>query len=780
MQTPENENVGPDTIRAQGPEEFTGGRLEAPRTKAAGLEAVAVAVRHVVGEVGPVRGFQVLNDLNKFGGVDCPGCAWPDPDDHRSALGEYCENGAKAIAEEATTRTIGADFFRENGVAGLSRKSDYELGKSGRLIEPLILREGESHYSPISWTDAFDEIADYLKNQTTPERSVFYTSGRTSNEAAFLYQLMVRQFGTNNMPDCSNMCHESSGVALKQTLGLGKGSVTLDDFEKAELILVVGQNPGTNHPRMLTALQKAKRAGARIISVNPLPEAGLMAFSNPQQVGGILGGATPLSDLHLPVRINGDVPLFKAILTILLRKEEDDPGRTLDHDFMDAYTEGFDDLQAHLLEQDLDRLIEASGVGASLVHQAAEWLAGTQRFITCWAMGLTQHRNAVDNIREIVNLHLFKGAIGIPGAGTCPVRGHSNVQGDRTMGIWERPTPQFLDGLRKCFEFEPPREPGMNTVEAIQGMVDGKVDFFMAMGGNFLSAAPDTELTAKGLQKCGMTVHVSTKLNRTHLHHGKVSLILPCLGRTDRDDHGGKELWLTVENSMGVVHKTQGKLKPVSEQLRSEPSIICGIAKRLFSSDQPVDWASADGNYDQVRQWIEKSIAGFEGFRGKVENPSGFYLPNGPRHRRFTTQTGKAQFTLNKWRKWELLEGEYLMMTIRSHDQFNTTIYGLHDRYRGIYFERRVVFMNHEDARKRGFDRGTVVDLETVSGKGDIQRCVRQFKVVPYDIPTGCIATYFPECNALIPLDAIAHGSHTPASKSIVVRIRAGKDVERG
>jgi molybdopterin-dependent oxidoreductase alpha subunit len=756
---------------AQGPAEFLNLKIREPHHKAAGAEAVAVALRHVMTEAGPVRGMKALNHLNKFGGVDCPGCAWPDPDDHRSVLGEYCENGAKAIAEEATTRLTDPEFFQRHDVTALSQLSDYEIGKSGRIAMPMILEPGSRHYQPISWQHVFSRIARFLRERTTPERSVFYTSGRTSNEAAFLYQLMVRQYGTNNLPDCSNMCHESSGVALKQTLGLGKGSVTLQDFEKARLILVVGQNPGTNHPRMLTALQKAKQAGAKIISINPLPEAGLMAFSNPQKPHQLLGASTALSDLHLPVRINGDVPLFKAMLLHILRMEEERPGHVLNTRFIEEYTCGFDALQGHLMSQDFGALVAASGVPEPLVIRAAELIASTDRFISCWAMGLTQHRNAVDNIREIVNLHLLKGAIGIPGAGTCPVRGHSNVQGDRTMGIHERPSPALLDSIEREFHFSPPREHGYDTVEAIRAMNDGRVDFFMAMGGNFLSAAPDTEVTAAGLRRCGMTVHVATKLNRTHLVHGETSILLPCLGRTDIDLHNGQPRFVTVENSMGIVHSSQGNLKPPSSHLLSEPDIVVGIATALFGEDSAVPWHSVAGDYGRIREWISATIPGFEKFNERIGDPAGFYLPNGPRHRQFTTEEGRAVFTINDWQPWELAEGQYLMMTIRSHDQFNTTIYGLNDRYRGVYFERRVVFMSHGDANSRGFRRGQVVHLRSCSSGRT--REVRNFKVVPYDIPRGCVATYFPECNPLVPLESFARGSNTPTSKSVVVELVA-------
>ena len=756
--------------RAQGPDEFLDLKLGNPSKTAAGAKAVGVALNHVMSEMNPVRGLKALNSLNKIGGIDCPGCAWPDPDDERSLLGEYCENGAKAIAEEATEKSIGREFFGLNDVHSLSRLTDHEIGKLGRISEPLILKRGVPYYHPISWKDAFIYIADFLRNQTTLKKSVFYTSGRTSNEAAFLYQLFVRQFGTNNLPDCSNMCHESSGVALKQTLGLGKGSVTLEDFNNAKIIFIVGQNPGTNHPRMLTALQKAKRNGAKIVSINPLPEAGLMGFSNPQDPRQFIGGATRLSDLHIPLRINTDVALLKAILLKLIEKDDENPNTVIDKSFVESKTEGFDEFAGHIRKQKFSSLVKECGVDEALVLQLVDWLSETSQFITCWAMGLTQHKNAVDNIREIVNLHLLKGAIGIPGAGTCPVRGHSNVQGDRTMGIWEKPTMAFLDKLESVFDFKPPKRAGFNTVQAIEAMKNDNVDFFMAMGGNFLSASPDTEFTAEGLRKCKLSVHVSTKLNRTHLIHGETSIILPCLARSDQDLSGNRKNFVTVENSMGIVHKSQGNLKPISNSLISEPNIVTYLALQLFGEKSPVKWHAVLNNYPQIRNWIEKTIPGFENYNHRIDKqPAGFYLPNGPRKRHFTTPSKKAQFTINKKSKFLIPDGHFLMMTMRSHDQFNTTIYGLNDRYRGIYNERRVVFINANDLEKNGWVSEQVVNLSSYSN--DRERVVTNFKLIPYPIPEGCVATYFPECNPLVPLESFARSSHTPTSKSVVIKI---------
>ncbi|RMF30638.1 MAG: hypothetical protein D6765_02945, partial [Bacteroidetes bacterium] len=727
------------------------------------------SLRHVWNEMNLRTCLPTLFRVNQVGGFDCPGCAWPDPQE-RSRLGEYCENGVKALAEEATTRRVGPAFFQRHSVAELSRWPDFRLGKSGRLTHPMILRPGATHYEPLEWEEAFRLIARELQSLGSPDEAVFYTSGRTSNEAAFLYQLFVRQFGTNNLPDCSNMCHESSGVALSETLGIGKGSVRLEDFYCTELILILGQNPGTNHPRMLSALEKAKRAGARIIAINPLKEAGLLRFRNPQEVGGWVGGGTPLADLYLQVRINGDVPLLQALQRLLLEREERSPGTVLDHDFIAQKTEGFEALREHLRTLEVDALSEACGVPRAELETAADWLAASRKIIACWAMGLTQHRNAVANIREIVNLLLMKGAIGKPGAGTCPVRGHSNVQGDRTVGIWDKPSPAFLDRLQAAGGFSPPRHPGLNTVQAIRAMLEGKVKVFFALGGNFLSATPDTERTAQALQNCRLTVQVSTKLNRSHLITGHTALILPCLGRTEKDVQAAGEQFVSVENSMGIVHASRGHLEPASPYLLSEPAIVARLAAATLP-DSPTDWLHLVEDYDRIRDLIEKVIPGFEDYNRRVRQPGGFYLPNGAREGRFDTAVGKARFTINPLPEWRLQPGEFLLMTIRSHDQFNTTIYGLDDRYRGIRNGRRILFMHPEDIRQAGLSDGRLVNL--TSHYDGLTRRAEAFRIVAYDIPRGCLATYFPEANPLVPFDRFAEKSQTPISKSVVVRIEA-------
>jgi molybdopterin-dependent oxidoreductase alpha subunit len=756
-----------DGTEALTPEHFTGLKIGKRKLKAVGVPAIVSSVQHAFKWMNTRDVVKTMFKINQKGGFDCPGCAWPDPDDERSKLGEYCENGMKAIAEEATNKQLNADFFKKYTVQELSKWSDYEIGKSGRLTEPMILRG--DNYEPISWSDAFATIANHLNGLASPDEAVFYTSGRTSNEAAFVYQLFIREFGTNNMPDCSNMCHESSGTGLSETLGIGKGSVTLDDFNKADLVIVMGQNPGTNHPRMLSALEKCKENGGKIIAINPLPEAGLLHFVNPQSVGKMLTGGTPLADLFLQVKINGDVALLKAIMFLLVERENTEGG-VFDWDFIKNKTSGIDAFLGDLKKADFQELVKKSGVSESLVREAAMMICARKNMIICWAMGLTQHKNAVGNVQELVNLLLLRGSIGKPGAGTCPVRGHSNVQGDRTMGIWEKPKAAFLDNLKSTFGFEPPREHGYDTVAAIRAMYDRKAKVFFAMGGNFLSATPDTEFTAEALRRCDLTVHVSTKLNRSHLIHGKTALILPCLGRTEIDRQVGVEQFVTCENSMGVVQMSKGVLEPCGKDLLSETAIVCHLAQATLGQKSTVKWAKLLENYDLIRDLIEKVIPDFKDFNLKVRRPEGFYLPNGSRIQDFKTETGKAQFTINVPAEWSLKKGEYMMMTIRSHDQFNTTIYGLDDRYRGVFNERRVVFMNENDMNTEGVKAGDVVDL--FGEYNGVKREAKRFIVVPFDMPQGDVATYFPEANTLIPIDSYADKSHTPTSKSVVVSMK--------
>ncbi len=744
-------------------------KISGPKREAGGIAAIVSAARHIFSEAGVVEGTRTLLQVNQFDGYDCPGCAWPDPDEGRSVV-EFCENGAKAVAEEATLARCDEAFFAAHSVHEMRAWTDYEIGKSGRITRPFILHEGSTHYQPIEWDEAFALIGKKLRDLPSPDEAVFYTSGRTSNEAAFLYQLFVRMYGTNNLPDCSNMCHESSGVALSETVGIGKGSVKLDDFYCTELIIIMGQNPGSNHPRMLSALQQAKKNGAKIITINPIAEAGLIAFRHPQHPLDLIGKPTTITDLWLPVKVNEDVALVKAILKILVQKEAENPGTVIDRDFIHNHTSGYENLIRDLSRYDLQQLISRSGVASEKIFEAAEWIARRKKIIVCWAMGLTQHKNAVDNIREIVNLLLLKGSIGKPGAGTCPVRGHSNVQGDRTMGIWENPKAEFLDSLRRVFGFEPPRKPGYNTAETIRAMAGGKVKVFFAMGGNFLSATPDTEFTARALERCDLTVHVSTKLNRSHLHTGKTGVILPCLGRTELDVQASGVQFVTVENSTGVVHRSQGGKTPASPHLLSEPKIVAELAKATLGDGISIDWDGLVSNYDNIRNLIEQTIPGFERYNERVRRPGGFYLPNGAREGKFNTSDSKAHFTINSLPEYTLRDDEFLLMTIRSHDQYNTTIYGMHDRYRGIRNGRYVVFVNPDDMKKFGLQQGDKVDL--VSRYDGVERRAKGFTVVPYQIPRQNLAAYFPEANAVVPHNHVARGSHTPISKSVIVRLQ--------
>ena len=763
-----------DNPNSENPEKFTGIKLSHPKQAAAGVEAILVSAKHVLAEMDPVRGVRALLGLNQVKGFDCPGCAWPDPDDDRSKIGEYCENGVKAIAEEATSKKLTAKFFQDNSVAELADLDDYTIGKKGRIAQPMYLPKNATHYEPISWDNAFKLIAKNLNELDSPNEAVFYTSGRTSNEAAFLYQLFVREFGTNNLPDCSNMCHESSGVALTESVGIGKGSVTLEDLYEAEVIIILGQNPGTNHPRMLSALQKAKENGCKIISVNPLPETGLIGFNNPQQIKGILGIKSQLTDLFLQVKINGDMALMKAIEQRLYEEEQKQPGTIFDLEFIKEHTHNYSEFIAGINKDSIEDLLTAAGISHEQLEQTVDLLKYNKKIIACWAMGLTQHKNAVNTIQEIVNLLLLKGSIGKPGAGTCPVRGHSNVQGDRTMGIYEKPSKAFLDSIERAFNFTPPQEHGLDVVDCIKAMDNGKAKIFFAMGGNFLSATPDTKFTAQALNKCKLTVQVSTKLNRSHLITGEEALILPTFGRSDKDILNGVEQFITCENSMGVVQMSKGNLKPVSKEFMSETLIVCNLAKAVFGTKTKVEWNLYASNYDYVRDAIEKTIPGFDHYNERVRKPGGFYLPNGSREGKFNTFSGKANFNVADVAFHKLADDELAMMTVRSHDQFNTTIYGLNDRYRGVKNERRVIFMNKKDIASRDLKAGDVVDLYNFHN--GVERVARKFLIIEFSIPEGCTATYFPETNVLVPIDSVADKSNTPTSKYIVLKVRKHND----
>ncbi|OCB16585.1 hypothetical protein A5717_04160 [Mycolicibacterium porcinum] len=739
------------------------------KDEAAGVKAVLVSMQRGFEQMGPLRTAAALTKLNQRHGFDCPGCAWPEEHGGRK-LAEFCENGAKAVAEEATKRVVTPEFFARHTIAELETKPEYWLSQQGRLAQPMVLAPGDSHYRPIEWDDAYRLIADHLNALDSPDEALFYTSGRTSNEAAFLYQLMVRSFGTNNLPDCSNMCHESSGTALTESIGIGKGSVTVEDVTEADLILIAGQNPGTNHPRMLSVLEKAKANGAKIVAINPLPEAGLIRFKDPQKVHGVVGHGIPIADEFVQIRLGGDMALFAGLGRLLLEAEDAAPGTVLDREFIDAHCAGFDDYARQTRAVDLATVTEASGIDETQLRRVADMLIASQRTVICWAMGLTQHHHAVATIGEATNLLFMRGMIGKPGAGVCPVRGHSNVQGDRTMGIWEKMPEKFLDALDSRFGIASPRKHGFDTVDAIRAMRDGRAKVFIGMGGNFVSATPDTGVTEAGLRSCALTVQISTKLNRSHLIHGRTALILPTLGRTDKDFQAAGKQMVSVEDSMSMVHLSRGSLTPPSEHLRSEVAIVCQLARTLLGPDHPVPWEQFNADYDRVRDAIADVVPGCEDYNRKVRQPDGFQLPHPPRDsREFRTATGKANFSVQPLEWVPVPQGRLVLQTLRSHDQYNTTIYGLDDRYRGVKGGRRVVFVNPADLDAMGLAAGDRVDL--VSEFDGQERRAKDFLIVEYSTPRGNAAAYYPETNPLVPLDHTAKKSNTPVSKAVVIRL---------
>ena len=732
-------------------------RIGKPKKTAAGLVGVQKSFSIGLQEAGLKRTLQSMLTVNRFDGYDCPGCAWPDPDDHRSSF-EFCENGAKAFATEATNKRVTPGKMKEISVTELSKLSDMELDKLGRITNPLFLREGEDHYEEIDWEGALRIIASSISTSDNPDETVFYTSGRASNEAAFLWGTLARQIGTNNLPDCSNMCHESSGVALSRSIGIGKGTVKLSCFEQADLILVMGQNPGTNHPRMLTALASCKENGGSVVSINPLEETAMKRFKHPQKPLHLIGRGTQIADDHLPVRIGGDAALLQGLAKTMLSQGGVDP------DFISNNTIGFDDWKRHIESACWDEIVTLSGIPRDRIEKVGTAIAKSKRMIICWAMGLTQHENSVAVIQEVANLLLAGGHFGKPGAGACPVRGHSNVQGDRTVGINHHPSEEFISSCEKETGINMPRKRGYDVVEFIQAALEGRVRTFMALGGNLVSAMSDTERVAKAISKIDLTVQISTKLNRSHLITGREALILPCLGRTERDPAG----FVTVENSMGLVHSSNGSLEPASEILLSEPEIISRLGSQLYPKG-PLDW-NAYSDHEHTRYLISRCIPGFEDYNTKVRSRGGFYLPNGPRDGpTWNTPSGKAHFFCHDLPERDLQDGRYILMTVRSHDQYNTTIYGMDDRYRGIYNARRVVMMNIEDMREIGVSAGQEIDL--TSHWEDRKIHSEKWKVVPYDIPRGNLCSYFPEANVLVPLESTAVDSNTPTSKWIEVSV---------
>ncbi|MGW8955902.1 FdhF/YdeP family oxidoreductase [Streptomyces sp. NPDC055709] len=741
-----------------------------PKEWAAGVPAVQHALEYSLEQTSARRTGLTLLTMNQVDGIDCPGCAWPDPSPGHRHRNEYCENGAKHINDEATSRRITADFFRRHSVSELGRRSDLWLNQQGRLTEPMVKQPGSDHYEPISWQDALGLISAELKSLDSPDEAVFYTSGRVSNEAAFVLQLFARAFGTNNLPDCSNMCHESSGFALHETLGTGKGTVSLHDIHHADLIFLVGQNPGSNHPRQLSALEQAKLNGARIIAVNPLPEAGLRRFKNPQRPRGVLGHGVQIADRFLRIRLGGDLALFQGLNRLLLEAEETRPGTVLDHEFIHSSTSGFEEFSQHVRASLWENILAATGLTREEIEEVRDEVLRSKRIIVCWAMGVTQHKHGVPTIREIVNFLMLRGNLGRAGTGACPVRGHSNVQGDRTMGIWERMPNSFLDALHREFGFEPPRRHGLDSVNSIRAMREGRVKLFLGIAGNFVRAAPDSAVTEKAMRQCRLTAHVSTKLNKSHTVCGQTALILPTLGRTERDIQPGGEQFVTVEDSMSEVHASHGRLEPASRLLLSEVAILCRLAHKTLDGKAGIPWESFEADYGAIRDRISRVVPGLHDFNRRVIRPGGIRLPNPVNEGVFPTPAGKALFTRNTWEMPHAPEGHLLLQTLRSHDQWNTVPYTTNDRYRGIHGSRRVVLVNPADLAELGLTEGNQVDLVSVWAD-EVERRARGFKVVPYPSARGCAAAYYPETNVLVPLDHVAQFSNQPASKSIVVRL---------
>jgi molybdopterin-dependent oxidoreductase alpha subunit len=747
--------------------------------KAAGIPAIIQTMKFGFREMGVARTFRTFLEVNKEDGFDCQSCAWPSPDTKRK-VAEFCENGAKAVADELTRRKVEPSFFAAHSIADLVGQSDHWLNAQGRLTHPMVKRAGATHFEPISWGDAFARIGADLRALASPDEALFYTAGKTVNEAAFLFQLLARQLGTNNLPDCSNMCHEASGTALTDTIGIGKGTVKLEDFDHCDTILIIGNNPGTNHPRMLTSLEAAKHRGATIVSINPMPETGLMRvvnpnpqdYSNPLKLPfALLGPGTPLTDLYVPVRVNGDAALLQGVMKLLVERDRAAPGTVLDRAFIAGHTSGWEDFAAGLDRTTWDEITESSGVGRGAIEALADVVGRGKRMIILWCLGLTQHPNGVDNVRQVVNLLLLGGHIGRPGAGPCCVRGHSNVQGDRTMGIWDRPKEAFLAALDAEMGIRSPRKPGCNAVEALHALHDGTAKVFFAISGNLFSAAPDTHYTAEAFGRCPLVVHVSTKLHRGHLLGGKESILLPCLGRAERALFRGQPQVSSVEDSMGIVNPTRGREEPVARDLLSDTEIIVRIAQAAFGKEGPVDWESLL-DHDVVRDHIERVVPGFERFNDRLHKGF-FYLPNAARDRVFRTSTGKAKLTPCSLPGHDLAPGELLMTTVRSHDQFNTAVYGLDDRYRGVRGGRRVVFVNPDDLRELGLADGQWVDI-TSHFEGET-RTARRFRAVAYPIARQSAASYFPEANVLVAVRSVAAECNQPAHKCVRITLRASE-----
>ncbi len=737
---------------------------------AAGWGAAKSVGQILVKEREPVKGPVALLRMNHgISGFDCPGCAWPDA--VQPLMLDFCENGVKHVTWEMTRKRTTPEFFAEHTVTELSQWTDFALEDQGRLTEPVVYDEATDRYLPISWDDAFQLVADELNALDSPHEATFYTSGRLSNEGTFLYQWMVREFGTNNLPDCSNMCHEASGRALKWSIGTGKGTCDLRDWNEAEAIFILGSNAASNAPRMLTALQEAYKKGTKIVHVNPLIEAGMTRTIVPHDfVDMAMFKATPTSSLNLQVRLGGDFALVRGMAKAVLEAADTDP-TVLDHDFITLYSEGFEEYRALVEGTSWDELVAQSGLTEKEIRAAAQIYLDAKSTVISWCLGISQHESAVTCVREFVNLLLLKGNIGRLGAGPSPIRGHSNVQGNRTCGIDHHPTDAWLDRLATVCKFDPPREPGLDVVHSIEAMHRGDVKVFFGMGGNFVTATPDTTYTAQALGRCNLTVHVATKLNRSHLVHGKKALILPCLGRTERDHQAEGLQGVTVEDAMSHVRLSIGRMRPASEHLRSEPAIVAGIAQKLLpNSNTPWEWLV--GDYDRIRDVMASALPGFQGFNEQLKNKFGFRIPQAARERIFETATGKANFSPAPLPNVIPDAADTIVLqTMRSHDQWNTTIYANDDRYRGVKNLRELVFMNADDMRERGIEDGGRVDIVSTSLVDGVQRSVREYRAIAYDTPRGTAAGYMPELNVLIGWNDYSKESDQPLMKSIQTTI---------
>lgn len=765
-------------------------RIEPYTHPAGGWGALLSVARNLKRQDILGKGSITLLNINQPTGFDCPGCAWPEKKDAHAF--NFCENGAKAVAFEATSKTVTPEYFAGHTVSWLSEQSDFFLEDLGRLTDPVRYDAATDKYVPISWDDAFKLIAQHLHALDNPDQAAFYTSGRASNEAAFLYQLFVRSFGTNNFPDCSNMCHETTSVGLLDSIGLGKGTVTLEDFDVADAIFSFGHNPGTNHPRMLGTLREVSKRGGNIIAINPIKERGLERFQDPQApLEMMTNGSTPISRYYFQPKIGGDYALMLGMLKHLNEwdKKALASGKpsVFDRNFIAVNTVGFDEMIAEVERTEWADIYKHSGLSPEHLEKLAKLFLESERSIFCWGMGITQHRHGTANVHMLANLLLARGQIGRPGAGLCPVRGHSNVQGDRTMGINELPSPKLLDNIDRVFRIKSPRKNGHGVVETIKAMAEGEVKVFIGLGGNFAVATPDTPYTQEALRKCNLTVHVATKLNRSHLVCGKDALILPCLGRTEIDEqlHGPQAI--SVEDSMSNIHLSAGRNAPISDNILSEPDIVARMAEAVLPDSQ-IKWKWYIESYDRIRDSIADVFDEFHDFNLRVYKPGGFHLEHPANQHIWNTKSGKAQFMItplsevyadkeNQYAAAYTDSKVYTLMTTRSHDQYNTTLYGLDDRYRGVFGQRRVLFMNQADIDEAGFEANQWVDIESVFSDG-VKRIVHSFRIVPYNIPRGSLAAYYPETNPLVALSSHDKYAKIPASKSVPVILHPGNAPE--